>query len=99
MQSTDEAIKGGVPLIGIPMMWDQWYNVNKYVQLKIGLQLDINTITESTLRKAIETVIGNKRYIFLALSFFRSISGFHSEFCFDSKLVFQTYILGGNSEN
>lgn len=61
LQSTDEAVKAGVPLIGIPMMWDQWYNVNKYEQLKIGLQLDINTFTESTLKKAIETVIENKR--------------------------------------
>ncbi|XP_045762868.1 UDP-glucosyltransferase 2-like isoform X2 [Maniola jurtina] len=62
LHSTDEAIVGGVPLIGIPMMWDQWYNVNKYVQLKIGLQLDINFITENELREAIQSVIKDKRY-------------------------------------
>ncbi|CAH2230238.1 jg19992 [Pararge aegeria aegeria] len=62
LQSTDEAIVGGVPLIGIPMMWDQWYNVNKYVQFNIGLQLDINTLTESNLKDAIETVIQDKSF-------------------------------------
>nr|XP_034825964.1 UDP-glucuronosyltransferase 2B7-like [Maniola hyperantus] len=62
LHSTDEAIVGNVPLIGIPMMWDQWHNVNKYVQLKIGLQLDINFITENKLREAIQSVIKDKSY-------------------------------------
>ncbi|XP_069356021.1 uncharacterized protein [Maniola hyperantus] len=62
LQSTDEAIAGGVPLIGIPFIWDQWFNVEKYVQLKIGLQLDINSITETKLRDSIETILGDKRY-------------------------------------
>ncbi|XP_034826579.2 UDP-glucosyltransferase 2-like isoform X3 [Maniola hyperantus] len=62
LQSTDEAIAGGVPLIGIPIIWDQWFNVEKYVQLKIGLQLDINSVTETKLRDTIDIVIGDKRY-------------------------------------
>ncbi|XP_046972445.1 UDP-glucosyltransferase 2-like [Vanessa cardui] len=60
LQSTDEAIAAGVPLIGLPILWDQWYNVDKYVQLKIGLQIDIEKITEDELKSAIETVIGDK---------------------------------------
>lgn len=61
LQSTDEAIAGGVPLIGIPMIWDQAFNVDKYVQLKIGIQLDINSLTETNLKSAIDEVIGDKR--------------------------------------
>ncbi|XP_047539149.1 UDP-glucosyltransferase 2-like [Vanessa atalanta] len=62
LQSTDEAIAAGVPLIGLPILWDQWFNVDKYVQLKIGLQIDIEKITEDELESAIKTVIGDKEY-------------------------------------
>lgn len=43
------------------MMWDQWLNVDRYVKFKIGLQLDINTLNEETMRKAIETIVNNER--------------------------------------
>ncbi|XP_045762871.1 UDP-glycosyltransferase UGT5-like isoform X2 [Maniola jurtina] len=62
LQSTDEAIAAGVPLIGIPFIWDQWFNVEKYVQLKIGSQLDINSVTETKLRDTIDIVLADKRY-------------------------------------
>nr|WMP40233.1 UDP-glucuronosyltransferase UGT33AX4 [Tuta absoluta] len=62
LQSTDEAIVAGVPLIGIPMLGDQWYNVEKYLYLGIGLKLDIETITEEGLIRAINEVIDNERY-------------------------------------
>ncbi|XP_045762872.1 UDP-glucosyltransferase 2-like [Maniola jurtina] len=62
LQSTDEAIAAGVPLIGIPYIWDQWFNAEKYVQLKIGSQLDMNSVTEIKLRDTIEIVLGDKRY-------------------------------------
>ncbi|XP_045520031.1 UDP-glucosyltransferase 2-like [Pieris brassicae] len=62
LQSTDEAINSGVPLIGIPMLADQWYNVEFYEHLKIGIGLDIETITREKLLKAIETVISDKSY-------------------------------------
>lgn len=61
LQSTDEAISAGVPLIGIPLLADQWYNVQKYVRHHIGVQLDIEFLTEEKLIKAIETVTGDRR--------------------------------------
>ncbi|KAI5645183.1 UDP-glucoronosyl and UDP-glucosyl transferase domain-containing protein [Phthorimaea operculella] len=60
LQSTDEAIVAGVPLVGIPMLGDQFYNVIKYVHLGIGQKLDIETITEEALMKAVTEVIGNE---------------------------------------
>ncbi|CAF4941787.1 unnamed protein product [Pieris macdunnoughi] len=66
LQSTDEAINSGVPLIGIPMMGDQWYNVEFYEHLKIGIGLDIEAITREKLLKAIETVISDERYYYLS---------------------------------
>jgi glucuronosyltransferase len=64
LQSTDEAITAGVPLIGVPILGDQWYNVEKYVYHKIGLQLDLKTFTEQQLNDAINTVITDKRLVF-----------------------------------
>ncbi|CAB3254069.1 unnamed protein product [Arctia plantaginis] len=62
LQSTDEAIDSAVPLVGIPMMGDQWYNVNKYVELGIGEELDSYTMTADDLVNAVNKVIANESY-------------------------------------
>ncbi|KAI5631024.1 UDP-glucoronosyl and UDP-glucosyl transferase domain-containing protein [Phthorimaea operculella] len=62
MQSTDEAITAGVPLIGMPVMGDQFYNVEKYKHLKIGLGLDLETVTEEQFKDAVTTVIVDESY-------------------------------------
>ncbi|CAD0205784.1 unnamed protein product [Chrysodeixis includens] len=62
LQSTDEAITAGVPLIGIPMLGDQWYNVEKYEAHKIGVRLDIDTLTEDQFKNTILRVIGDDSY-------------------------------------
>ncbi|CAD0205774.1 unnamed protein product [Chrysodeixis includens] len=62
LQSTDEAIVAGVPMIGFPMLADQWFNVEKYGYYKIGIGLDIETVTEESLSNAIKTVIEDESY-------------------------------------
>ncbi|XP_045540045.1 UDP-glucosyltransferase 2-like isoform X2 [Papilio machaon] len=62
LQSTDEAITAGVPLIGIPLLADQWYNVEKYVQHKIGVRIDIDSLTEEMFENSIHTVINDTSY-------------------------------------
>lgn len=61
LQSTDEAITAGVPLIGIPMLGDQWFNVEKYVHHGIGVKLELETLTEEILLNSIKNVINNHR--------------------------------------
>ncbi|KAI5633115.1 UDP-glucoronosyl and UDP-glucosyl transferase domain-containing protein [Phthorimaea operculella] len=62
LQSTDEAIVAGVPLIGIPMLADQWYNVEKYIFHGIGKKLEMETISEEKMLKTITEVTKNNRY-------------------------------------
>ncbi|XP_041972604.1 UDP-glucosyltransferase 2-like isoform X1 [Aricia agestis] len=62
LQSTDEAISSGVPLIGIPIMGDQYYNSEKYVRHGIGKMLYWNDFDAQTFRAAIDTVINDKSY-------------------------------------
>ncbi|XP_038217917.1 UDP-glycosyltransferase UGT5-like [Zerene cesonia] len=62
LQSTDEAINSAVPLIGLPMLGDQWYNVEKYVRFNFGKQLDIMALSENEFRDAVVAVIENPSY-------------------------------------
>ncbi|XP_041971707.1 UDP-glucosyltransferase 2-like [Aricia agestis] len=62
IQSTDEAITAGVPMVGLPMLADQWYNVEQFVFHGIGKALDIETLNEKDLMEAIKTVIEDKSY-------------------------------------
>ncbi|XP_072946444.1 UDP-glucosyltransferase 2-like isoform X2 [Epargyreus clarus] len=62
LQSTDEAIVAGVPVIGLPMFADQFYNSEKYLKHKIGLKYEIKYLTAETLKNAITTVIKDECY-------------------------------------
>ncbi|KAJ8733172.1 hypothetical protein PYW08_001470 [Mythimna loreyi] len=62
LQSTDEAITAGVPLIGMPMLGDQWFNVERYEYYKIGVRLDMETLTEENFKQALTTTIGDDSY-------------------------------------
>ncbi|XP_052741051.1 UDP-glucosyltransferase 2-like [Bicyclus anynana] len=62
LQSTDEALNAGVPLVVIPFLGDQWFNAEQYEKLNIGIHLDLETITEDSLKIAIEKTIQDKTY-------------------------------------
>jgi UDP:flavonoid glycosyltransferase YjiC (YdhE family) len=59
--STQEAIDRGVPLVGIPIHADQRYNLARIVTLGIGIQLDYQNITASSVTWALNEVLNNKR--------------------------------------
>ncbi|XP_047539477.1 UDP-glucosyltransferase 2-like isoform X5 [Vanessa atalanta] len=62
LQSTDEALTAGVPLIGVPMLGDQWFNSEHYVKHNIGIKLSMKTLTEENLKYAIDTIITNNSF-------------------------------------
>lgn len=59
LQSTEEALLNGVPLLAIPFIGDQWYISKSIKKLGVGLYLDFGTLNEEVLRKTILEVIGN----------------------------------------
>ncbi|CAH2092311.1 unnamed protein product [Euphydryas editha] len=62
LQSTDEAITAGVPLVGMPMLGDQWFNTDQYVKLNIGKNIVLETLTEEKLTDVIKTVVNDNSY-------------------------------------
>ncbi|CAG4992073.1 unnamed protein product [Colias eurytheme] len=62
IQSADETINAAVPVIGIPMIADQWYNVEKYVKHGVGLKIDLSELAEATFENAVRRVIEDKSF-------------------------------------
>lgn len=62
MQSTEETVYYGVPIIGIPVIWDQKYNVQYITKLDVGVHLHINNISKENIETAVHEVINNKKY-------------------------------------
>ncbi|XP_068082901.1 UDP-glycosyltransferase UGT5-like [Anabrus simplex] len=62
LQSFQEAAYHGVPLIGIPFFFDQFYNVAKFDAAKIGVQLKFKDLTKDTLLEVIEKLINDSSY-------------------------------------
>lgn len=62
LQSTEEAIAAGVPLIALPIFGDQEQNVNKMVHIGGAVKLNIRSFTKSDLQEAILEVAENVKY-------------------------------------
>lgn len=63
LQSTEEAIRNRVPMIGIPFIVDQPRNVHKMVELGIAKYIDPERITVDSFMNAIIEVAENITYV------------------------------------
>jgi len=61
LQSFQEAVYHGVPMLGIPFFADQKYNAKKIITEEIGLQLPFKEITKQTLLTSINAVLSNTK--------------------------------------
>lgn len=61
LQSAEEAIVKGVPVVGIPFIADQPRNVAAMVQHGLGVKVDAETLTRDVLKNAILEVAGNDK--------------------------------------
>ncbi|XP_063233927.1 UDP-glycosyltransferase UGT5-like isoform X2 [Bacillus rossius redtenbacheri] len=62
LQSSEEAIHSGVPLISIPFFSDQDYNTKRIVEKGIGLKLDISEVSKEKILDALKTVLTDKSF-------------------------------------
>ncbi|XP_012535032.1 UDP-glucosyltransferase 2 [Monomorium pharaonis] len=62
LQSTEEAVHYAVPLVGIPFVFDQVYQVMKMVSLGVARYLNIVQLTTSELHDTVLEVADDKRY-------------------------------------
>ncbi|KAF5301856.1 hypothetical protein FQR65_LT08688 [Abscondita terminalis] len=62
LQSMDEAIYDNIPMLGLPFMGDQHFNMDKMVNRGIGLSLDYKTLRKDEFKANILELINNPKY-------------------------------------
>ncbi|XP_071564735.1 UDP-glucosyltransferase 2-like [Temnothorax nylanderi] len=62
LQSTEEAVYYTVPLLGLPIVADQFTQVNKMVSLGVAKRLNIMDISREKLNASIIDILTDKRY-------------------------------------
>ncbi|QOD40090.1 egt [Matsumuraeses phaseoli granulovirus] len=62
VQSVDEALDSGVPMVGIPMMGDQFLNVRRLVQLGVAQSVDLLKLKKEKMLKKIVNIVNNQSY-------------------------------------
>ncbi|XP_072746870.1 UDP-glucosyltransferase 2-like isoform X2 [Anoplolepis gracilipes] len=61
LQSTEEAIFNAVPLIGIPIIADQYTHINKMISFGVGKCLNIEDVSRENLKASITDILNDKR--------------------------------------
>lgn len=57
-----EAVKHGVPILGIPLYGNNYQNLAKVQQKGLGLLIDKSTITETILHSSIRQILENPKF-------------------------------------
>lgn len=61
LQSLQEAVHFGVPILGIPMFGDQNYNMQKLVNSGAGLRVEFGELTDDLIYHNLKALLTNKR--------------------------------------
>lgn len=62
LMGTQEAIYYGVPMIGMPLFADQFINIASYMRHNIAIELEVETLTEEKMDKALNTILNDLKY-------------------------------------
>jgi UDP:flavonoid glycosyltransferase YjiC (YdhE family) len=61
LQSFQEAVYHGVPILGIPIFADQMYNARRVAAVEIGLQLPYHELTKEKLQTTISVILNDSK--------------------------------------
>ena len=61
LQSMQEAVHYGVPLLALPFFGDQHFNARKMLDSKIGLVLHVDTMTNQSIVTSINKLIYDQK--------------------------------------
>ena len=56
-----EAVYRGVPVVGMPFLFDQKANVEKFLAKGLGVKLDYSTLTKESILSAVREILNNDR--------------------------------------
>lgn len=62
MSGLYEVVDAGVPVLGIPLLYDQPRNIQNLVDIGMALSVDINYLTKTTISTAINRLLNDQRY-------------------------------------
>jgi UDP:flavonoid glycosyltransferase YjiC (YdhE family) len=72
-----QAMSQGVPIVGIPTMHDQEFNLDRVEELGIGIHLSELKFRPDHLEKAVEDILTKKSYKSNALQYKNILSGYN----------------------
>jgi len=61
IQSTEEAVHYAVPLLGIPIICEQFAQINKMISLGVARKLRFSNMSKETLNASIRDILNDKR--------------------------------------
>jgi len=61
LQSTEEAVHHAVPLLGIPIICDQYAQISKMVSLGVARELRLSNMSKEILNDSIRDMLSDKR--------------------------------------
>jgi len=60
IQSTEEAVHYAVPLLGIPIICEQFAQINKMISLGVARKLRLSNMSKETLNASIRDMLNDK---------------------------------------
>lgn len=96
INSVNEAAVHGVPVVGIPLFADQLYNAALIQRKKMGVYVDIATMSKGSMYQALNEVLSDPRYALSSLAFHVFLSfngkqvGAKKSFVVESRMISRT---------
>lgn len=68
MSGTYEAVDAGVPVLGLPLFYDQPKNIDNLVNAGMALSMDLLSVKKEVFLRNIQELVTNKKYVLFIFS-------------------------------